>query len=118
MKITLTTNEAIEVSQGQDIYSVLKKAGIFISASCGGKGLCGKCKVKILSGNYEATSYGKLTAKEREQGIVLACKTYPREDLFLEIPKLSRIVVGDKIAQSRSFDLWNYFKSFETSIKP
>lgn len=118
MRIKLTTSEDIEILRGQDIYTALKKAGIFISASCGGKGLCGKCKVNILSGNFEVSSYGKLTSQERQQGIVLACKTYPKDDLLVEIPKLSRLVVGDKIAQSKSSELYEYFKSFQIPIQP
>ncbi|HIJ59740.1 MAG TPA: DUF4445 domain-containing protein [Nitrospirae bacterium] len=118
MKLFLSSNEEIELTQGQDIYSALKKAGVFITSSCGGKGFCGKCKVNVLSGQYDAISYGKLTTKEREQRTVLACKTYPKDDILIEIPKLSRLVVGDKIAQEKSKDLYEYFKSFDSPIMP
>ncbi len=118
MNITLTTDEVIEAHDGEDIYRALKRAGVYITASCGGKGLCGKCKVRVLEGNYEALSYGNLAAKDREEGIVLACKTLLRGDLLVEIPKQSRLVVGDKIAQAKTQDLKTYLDSYGVQIRP
>ncbi len=118
MRITLTGNEVFEVYEGEDIHSALKRAGVYITASCGGKGLCGKCKVRVLEGNYEALSYGNLTSRDKNEGIVLACKTLVRGDLYIEIPKQSRLVVGDKIAQAKAQDLRAYLDSYGVQIDP
>lgn len=118
MKIHLTTDEVLSIQPNEDLYTALKRAGIYLTASCGGKGLCGKCKVRVVSGKAEVTSYGNLPMKEREQGLVLACKTYPKEDLVIEIPKQSRLTVGDKIALSGVTNLREFFTSYGVEIRP
>lgn len=118
MELRLTSEEVVKIKEGEDIYAALKGAGIYLVASCGGKGTCGKCRVKIIEGNAEVKSYGKLTQTERESNIVLACQTIPQGGLLIEIPKESRLVVGDKIAIARTRDLAEYLKSYGVGINP
>jgi uncharacterized 2Fe-2S/4Fe-4S cluster protein (DUF4445 family) len=118
MELRLTSDEFIKLKEKEDIYSALKRSGIYLVASCGGKGTCGKCKVKIVEGDCDVISYGKLTQKEREADIVLACQAVPKGDILIEIPKESRLVVGDKIAIARTKDLVEYLKSFGVDINP
>jgi uncharacterized 2Fe-2S/4Fe-4S cluster protein (DUF4445 family) len=118
MEVRLTSDEVIKLKEKEDIYSALKRSGIYLVASCGGKGTCGKCKVKIVEGDCDVISYGKLTQKERESNIVLACQAVPKGDILIEIPKESRLVVGDKIAIARTKDLVEYLKSFGVDINP
>lgn len=63
--------KSIKVTQGTDVLTAAIKAGIMVHASCGGEGLCGKCKVLI-------------NKKE-----VLACQTIVESDLEVKIPKES-----------------------------
>ncbi len=91
---------------------------MYVVSSCGGKGTCGKCKVRIVEGRCEVVSYGKLGQKERAEGFVLACRTFPRGDVLVEIPKESMLIVGDKIAISRSRDLFELFETFGVEISP
>ncbi len=118
MEVQLTTGKTIAVSEGEDLYHALKGQGIYLAASCGGKGTCGKCKVRIMEGRSESASYGKLGQKEREKGFVLACQTRCKGDLLVEIPKESMLVVGDKIAISKSRDLFELFESFGVAVSP
>jgi uncharacterized 2Fe-2S/4Fe-4S cluster protein (DUF4445 family) len=71
-----------------------------------------------MEGRSESVSYGKLGQKERDKGFVLACQTYPKEDLLIEVPKESMLAVGDKIAISRSRDLFELFESFNVPVSP
>ena len=114
----MTSGKTIPVSEGDDLYHALKGQGVYLVASCGGKGACGKCKVRIVEGRYESVSHGKLGPKEREQGFVLACRTYPKGDILIEIPKESMLVVGDKIAISKSRELFELFESFNAEVTP
>ncbi|TAN44087.1 MAG: DUF4445 domain-containing protein [Nitrospirae bacterium] len=116
MKLKLTSDEVIEVKEGESIYAALKRSGIYLTASCGGKGACGKCKVKVLEGGVNITSQGKLTAKEKESGLSLACATFPMDDLLVEIPKESRLIVGDKISIAKTKDLAEYLRSYGVDI--
>ncbi len=118
MELRLTSDEVVRIKEGEDIYTALKRAGIYLVASCGGKGTCGKCRVRIVGGDAEVRSYGKLTQTERESNIVLACQTIPKGDILVEIPKESRLVVGDKIAIARTKDLAEYLKSYGVGINP
>jgi ferredoxin len=54
--------------------------GIYISADCGGRGSCGKCKIKVLEGNLEITDYDRsvFTKEQLEQGYRIACKAHPK----------------------------------------
>jgi uncharacterized 2Fe-2S/4Fe-4S cluster protein (DUF4445 family) len=118
MTISLTSDETIPAREGETLYISLKKAGVYLVASCGGKGACGKCRVKVLEGGHEALSYGKLTAREKEEGMVLACRTVPKGDVLVDIPKESRLVVGDKIAIAKTRDLVQYLTSYGVAINP
>jgi uncharacterized 2Fe-2S/4Fe-4S cluster protein (DUF4445 family) len=118
MEIRLTTGKTLKFSAGQSILEALKAGEIYLLASCGGKGTCGKCKVRLIEGDAGPVSFGKLTKKDREAGLLLACQCRPRSDLHLEIPEGSRLVVGDRIAVARTRDLFELFGSFSVGTKP
>lgn len=71
----------------ENLLEKLRKEGRFVENPCNGKGICGKCKVKILSGDA-----GKVTETERRflseeelaRGIRLSCMVYPEEELEVE----------------------------------
>ena len=118
MNIKLHTGKIIEVSAGESVLGALKRSEIYLTASCGGKGTCGKCKVKLTGGSAEILSYAKLTKEEREGGITLACRTFPKGDISIEIPGSSMLTVGDKIAMGRSRDLLGLLISLGARINP
>jgi uncharacterized 2Fe-2S/4Fe-4S cluster protein (DUF4445 family) len=41
----------IEVNKGRDLLSAAIEAGVHIHSSCGGDGVCGRCKVIIKKGD-------------------------------------------------------------------
>lgn len=118
MNIKLATGEEISIAEGENILSALKRHGKYLISSCGGKGTCGKCRVKVRSGKYRTAKAGKISRSDRDKGIVLACQTFPEENLSIEIPEGSKLVVGDKIALSKSKDLFELFKSLDGEISP
>jgi uncharacterized 2Fe-2S/4Fe-4S cluster protein (DUF4445 family) len=118
MEMRLTSGRVVPALEGESIYRSLKQQGIYLVSSCGGKGTCGKCKVRVIEGRVKALSYGKLGQKEREAGFVIACQTSPIEDLLIEIPRESRLVVGDKIALSKSRDIFELLESFSVDLSP
>ncbi|MEM2210203.1 MAG: ASKHA domain-containing protein [Nitrososphaerales archaeon] len=87
------------VKKGENILEAAQKAGINIRNVCGGKGLCGKCKVIIKKGEIEfkIPKEEKLLSNiELSQGYVLACQTRCLSDCEVLIPAESR-VEGQKI---------------------
>ena len=78
MKKTVTflpDNVTIEVDNGENLLSAAAKAGLYIQASCGGDGVCGKCKVKIEQGEVAANKAMQLKAEEHAEGFRLACQS-------------------------------------------
>ena len=65
------TIEEISCKKGSTLLDILpKEATAFIDTPCGGKGLCGKCKVRVSAGGVDelsGTEQKKLTKKELEE---------------------------------------------------
>jgi uncharacterized 2Fe-2S/4Fe-4S cluster protein (DUF4445 family) len=118
MAITLPTGKTLDVLEGESLLQSLKRQGIYLVSSCGGKGICGKCRLRVLEGKYRTISSGKLKPEDTQAGFVLACQTYPEEDIFIDIPKRSRLVVGDVIEVARSRNLMDLFRSLNLKISP
>ena len=49
----LPHNVSVEVDDNESLIRAAMEAGIHINASCGGSGVCGKCRVLIEEGNVE-----------------------------------------------------------------
>lgn len=65
----------VAVAKGSDLFGTLQKQNISISAFCGGKEKCGKCKVRLIAGELPITEVERrlLTEKEWSAGVRLAC---------------------------------------------
>jgi uncharacterized 2Fe-2S/4Fe-4S cluster protein (DUF4445 family) len=66
----------VAVQPGASLLELARAAGVELEAACGGKGLCGRCRVKV---NGEASGPGEaereLLGPALEQGLRLACQT-------------------------------------------
>ncbi|NLG24901.1 MAG: DUF4445 domain-containing protein [Clostridiales bacterium] len=75
-----------EIESGTRLMDALSAAGAPANAPCGGKGLCGKCRVKVTgdAGPYGEPEMRLLTPAEREAGVRLACVARVVGDLRVE----------------------------------
>ena len=74
-------------ASGKNLMEIMLDAGLFIDNACGGKGLCGKCRVRIAEGDAGTvtdTERGILKPEEIEQGVRLACLVFPESDITIE----------------------------------
>lgn len=71
----LPSLKTVEVAPGTEMLDALRLVGLEVDASCGGKGTCGKCIVRIVSGDLDPTDRGTLAAASLPEGHVLACRT-------------------------------------------
>jgi uncharacterized 2Fe-2S/4Fe-4S cluster protein (DUF4445 family) len=67
--------KSVEVPEGHLLLDAARAAGGVIDAPCGGKGVCGKCIVRVTNGHVEPGSLSGLTPDMAAEGYVLACKT-------------------------------------------
>ena len=92
MAVQVTVEEAgkqtkISLEKGQSILDTLTKQGIYVSAACGGKGRCGKCKIQVTEGTLPVTKGDaqKLSEEELASGIRLSCLAFPEEDCKIRL---------------------------------
>lgn len=87
-KITfLPANITYEAAAGDKLSDVAVAAGVTIALPCAGRGMCGKCLVKVSEGSVDFTNNGKLSSEMEKEGYVLACKsTVKNEDITVELP--------------------------------
>ncbi|MFO8085553.1 MAG: ASKHA domain-containing protein [Desulfobacterales bacterium] len=81
----------IEVPEGETLLRAALEAGAHINASCGGGGICGKCRVIIEKGKVEGGVTEKLSPEDREKGYRLACQSKIVEDVIVRVPMESAI---------------------------
>lgn len=94
IKITfLPDKKNIKVNEGTTILEALEKLGMNINTPCGGKGICGKCKVLVKEGITTAAPIEEelLLEEEIKKGFRLACQTKIFKDALIEIPSEIRL---------------------------
>ncbi|MCW4049657.1 MAG: ASKHA domain-containing protein [Candidatus Bathyarchaeota archaeon] len=87
-------NREITAEKGDLLLERMREEGIHIEALCGGKGICGKCRVILDNGAVKkrSTFPDKLLSEEElENGYHLACMVRLVEDCEFTIPTESRI---------------------------
>ena len=72
-------NKSIEVIKGSDLLSAAISCGVNINSVCGGEGVCGKCKVAVI------------TKDKNEKNVSLACRTIVNSDIEVEVLPESRL---------------------------
>lgn len=84
-----------ECEEGSSLLEMAGKAGVKLESICGGRGLCGKCKVQIISmdgGPPPPTPQERklLTEEQLERGYRLACLVKPKSNALVYVPPESR----------------------------
>jgi len=91
-------NKTVQIDKGKTILAAAISAHININSSCGGDGVCGRCRVILRKGEVFSQPSGRLTPEQRRQGYLLACQTLVQSDLEVFIPEESRLEL-DKLTQ-------------------
>ncbi len=82
-----------EYEAGGTLLEILLDQHIFVDNPCNGKGVCGKCRVKIRKGELsEPTETEKKLLKQEElqEGVRLSCLVKPENDLEIELLQKER----------------------------
>lgn len=86
-------NRTLKYKQGDNLLEILLKNEIFVDNPCNGKGLCGKCKVRILEGNLPTMLDAEAKFLKKEEintGVRLSCLVLPMEDIIIELMQKER----------------------------
>jgi len=90
----LPHNIEITVTRGENLIRAAMEAGVHINASCGGEGVCGKCRVIIEKGDVEGGLSEKLSTEDLNKGYRQACLATVKSDLVVRIPIESEVDAG------------------------
>ena len=82
----LPHNKSVVVNEGENLIRAAMDIGIHINASCGGEGVCGKCRVRIEKGEVEGGNSERLAKEDFDNGYRLACKATIQSDVVIRIP--------------------------------
>lgn len=78
----------------ENLLAVLHRADIGVESICGGRGACGKCRIRILEGETTPPTSAEekaLSPEELARGIRLACQANPCGDLRIYVPATSLV---------------------------
>lgn len=81
----------IKVPSGTNLIRAAMEAGVHINASCGGEGVCGKCRVLIEEGSVEGGGQDRLRPEDLEKGYRLACQSIVNENITVRVPVESSV---------------------------
>jgi ferredoxin-NADP reductase len=79
----LQSRRELRCQPGQHVLEAAQQAGLRLPKSCS-QGMCGTCKVKLVSGRVEMNHQGGIRQREIDQGMVLLCCSKPLTDLVIE----------------------------------
>ncbi len=77
---------SVEVAEGTNLLKAALQAGVHINASCGGGGVCGKCRVLLEAGTLACPETTLLSREEWELGYRQACQCTVTSEVVVRIP--------------------------------
>jgi uncharacterized 2Fe-2S/4Fe-4S cluster protein (DUF4445 family) len=87
----LPHNREIKAAGGTSLLRAAMDAGVHINASCGGEGVCGKCRVIVESGEVAGGLSEQISPADRAKGYRLACRSVITADGVIRVPVESTI---------------------------
>ena len=93
-KVTFKFENSEDVSVfaafGENLLEVARKTNVAIDAPCSGNASCGKCKVKLISGELDSKKTRHITDEEYKEGWRLACVSTISADVESATEELKR----------------------------
>jgi uncharacterized 2Fe-2S/4Fe-4S cluster protein (DUF4445 family) len=112
-------------SLGQTVLDAARALGVDIESTCGGKGTCRKCRVRIESGPDSTSAptdveLHTFSQEDLDAGLRLACQTRIAADVKIFVPEESRRTaqVVRKEAGTRTVPLDPAIKVYSVQLQP
>ena len=118
VKITINSDETIEVPSGGSLLTTLGNQGIFLPSACGGGGSCIQCECHVDEGGGEAlpTETPHFTRKELKQGARLACQVKVKQDMKIRVPEEVFGIKKFNAKVVRNYNVASFIKEFVVEI--
>jgi len=100
IKVTFEpSGRSVYVLPGTILLEATARAGFIIETPCGGAGKCGKCLVRVTSGDCQScdTCSGSLSDQQVRDGFRLACQCRVAGELVVEVPESSLFQTSQRI---------------------
>lgn len=81
----------VQVSTGELVTEAAQQAGVEINQPCGGQGRCGRCAVRVESGDIRRRSTLRLSSDDVSKGYALACQSVVEGDAEITVPPQEKI---------------------------
>ena len=79
----------IEANAGDNLLDLARRANVAIDAPCSGNGSCGKCRVKLVSGEVDSAPSRHIPPEEYQAGWRLACGCRVTQDAEIFVPDIA-----------------------------
>lgn len=88
----LPSETTAHVPEGTTLFNAAHWAGLPIESTCGGRGTCGKCAVRVVAGTSEPApaDHRHLDAERIADGWRLSCQCAVTEEMTAEVPRLMK----------------------------
>lgn len=106
-------NKTVEVARDTTILEAALSCGVYINSSCGGDGVCGRCKVKLLNGSLASQPSPALSLAEKQDRIYLACLSAVQSDVEVEVLAESRLDFESLSPEELAFRLKGMYSKAE-----
>ncbi len=92
VSVTFHANGAdvvIHAAEGDNLLEIARRANVAIDAPCSGNGACGKCRVRLISGELDSPRTRHISDSEYAEGWRLACVSKVVSDVCVEVPDIA-----------------------------
>ncbi len=98
------SGQRVFVLKGTSLLEAAGRVGIILQTPCGGAGTCGKCRVRVVTGecSYTDCKDDILPAELVDKGYRLACQTKVTGELVIDIPEESMFESRQQILEDDS----------------
>ena len=79
----------IECNAGDNLLELARRGNVAIDAPCSGNGSCGKCRVKLISGEVESIPSRHISDEEYKEGWRLSCNCKVVTDCTVLVPDIA-----------------------------
>lgn len=88
----LPSGKTARVPAGTTLFNAAHWAGLPIESTCGGRGTCGKCGVRVVSGHVETSlADHRHLADKLDDGWRLSCQAEIAEPIVCDVPRLMKM---------------------------